>query len=316
MPAGWLKNLNNLLGQEDMELLTLREEQLQDAREAATDILQNKQPNEALIIFILFTEGLLPVRSVREREGLKQGEAHQLRSLRDRIHTCCSPPFAIAAAATGGENNDDLSPSPHQRGSVFQVTDNKRAGKTMMGIACINFSENLSDHPSCAPGFSQHVAVDLRFSARKDGNLVTSEMCRGILNMLTWRLDVKWGKMEFAEKVFEKSPERDAIDWNASLSGAVKNGRVDDALELFWAKTERNVVSWTTMNTGHAQKDCMDKALMAGRKQRICSSFSPDLLAEVPLLVQPDNYPELKSPLCNCSMGLKVKVCAFCKQSY
>jgi hypothetical protein len=100
--------------QEQMEPLTLREEQLQEAREAAADILQNKQPDEALTIF---TEGLVPVRSVREMECLKQTEALQYRNLRARMHSCRSLPSA-AAAPGENQNNDDLSPSPHPPGSV------------------------------------------------------------------------------------------------------------------------------------------------------------------------------------------------------
>lgn len=71
---------------------------------------------------------------------------------------------------------------------VFQVMNSKNAGHAMMGNACICFSECLPDHSGCAPGFSQHVAeVDLRFGVREDGNLVTAEVCLGIMNTLTWR---------------------------------------------------------------------------------------------------------------------------------
>lgn len=86
---------------------------------------------------------------------------------------------------------------------VFQVMDSKSAGKAMMGNACINFSENLPDHPGCAPGFSQHVAeVDLRFSAREDGNLVTSEVCLGILNTLTWRYFSQGEALRYLQHAF------------------------------------------------------------------------------------------------------------------
>eukprot|EP00252_Welwitschia_mirabilis_P005870 TRINITY_DN16466_c0_g1_i1.p1 TRINITY_DN16466_c0_g1~~TRINITY_DN16466_c0_g1_i1.p1 ORF type:complete len:116 (+),score=10.13 TRINITY_DN16466_c0_g1_i1:114-461(+) len=52
----------------EMEPRTLSEVQLQEAREAAVDVMQQKPPDEALSIF---TKGLRPVRSVKEMEKLQ-----------------------------------------------------------------------------------------------------------------------------------------------------------------------------------------------------------------------------------------------------
>lgn len=86
---------------------------------------------------------------------------------------------------------------------VFQVMDSKNAGQVMMGNASINFCECLPDHPGCAPGFSQHVAeVDLRFCKREDGNLVTAEVCLGIMNTLTWRYFSKDEALRYLQHAF------------------------------------------------------------------------------------------------------------------
>lgn len=86
---------------------------------------------------------------------------------------------------------------------VFQVMDSKSAGQVMMGNASINFSECLPDHPGCAPGFSQHVAeFDLRFGVREDGNLVTAEVCLGIMNTLTWRYFSQHEALRYLQHAF------------------------------------------------------------------------------------------------------------------
>lgn len=83
---------------------------MQEARDAAVDIIQKKQRDEDLTIFI---EGLLSIRSVREMECLKQSEAQELRNLRDKPHI-----NRLYLFANAGENKDQISPTPKQPGST------------------------------------------------------------------------------------------------------------------------------------------------------------------------------------------------------
>ncbi len=92
-----------------MEPLTLTEDQLQEAREEAVDIIRKTHKDEALTIF---TAGLLPVHSVREMECLKQNEAQKLINLRDKSKITSFLSLDVR------ENNDQFSPSPQQPGSV------------------------------------------------------------------------------------------------------------------------------------------------------------------------------------------------------
>ncbi|KEH41004.1 pentatricopeptide (PPR) repeat protein [Medicago truncatula] len=68
----------------------------------------------------------------------------------------------------------------------------------------------------------------------------------------------KCGKMEDANKVFERMRFKDVVTWNAMVTGYSQNGRFEDALSLFGKmreeKIESDVVTWSSVISGYAQR--------------------------------------------------------------
>ncbi|RVW68280.1 Pentatricopeptide repeat-containing protein [Vitis vinifera] len=63
-----------------------------------------------------------------------------------------------------------------------------------------------------------------------------------VLNMY-----IKCGAMDFAQKVFCRTPNPSLFCWNSMIYGYSKYGSVKKALELFAKMPERDTVSWNTM---------------------------------------------------------------------
>nr|CAD1826510.1 unnamed protein product [Ananas comosus var. bracteatus] len=70
------------------------------------------------------------------------------------------------------------------------------------------------------------------------------------------------GRIDAAQQLFDKMPNRNVVSWNTLLDGFVKSGDIDSAYEVFDAMPERNVVSWNSMIAGFVKNDLPREALM------------------------------------------------------
>ncbi|KAJ9164127.1 hypothetical protein P3X46_023740 [Hevea brasiliensis] len=61
------------------------------------------------------------------------------------------------------------------------------------------------------------------------------------------------GLVNLARGVFNGMQERNAVSWNAMITGYVKVGNLLDARKLFYEMPVRNVISWTCIITGYVQ---------------------------------------------------------------
>ncbi|KAL8464785.1 hypothetical protein ACS0TY_034327 [Phlomoides rotata] len=73
------------------------------------------------------------------------------------------------------------------------------------------------------------------------------------------------GRIDRAEEVFDKMPERNGFAWTSLISGYFKLGRVDDAVELFgrMPDREKSVITWTNVVRGFARNGLLDEARCA-----------------------------------------------------
>ncbi|XP_011628333.1 pentatricopeptide repeat-containing protein At2g45350, chloroplastic [Amborella trichopoda] len=71
---------------------------------------------------------------------------------------------------------------------------------------------------------------------------------------------VKSGDMEAAQDLFDQMPERCLASWNAMVDGYAKAGNIEVALRLFDAMPERDSVSWNAMIDGYAKWGLMEGA--------------------------------------------------------
>lgn len=67
--------------------------------------------------------------------------------------------------------------------------------------------------------------------------------------------------VEFARKVFDESPHRDAITWTAVINGYLKIGDLESAKKLFDEMPNKNAASWSSMINGYAQLGMFVEAL-------------------------------------------------------
>lgn len=97
----------------------------------------------------------------------------------------------------------------------------------------------------------------------------------------------KCGKMEEANKVFQRMKFKDVVSWNAMVTGYSQAGRLEHALSLFERMTEENieldVVTWTAVITGYAQRGQGCEALDVFRQMCDCGS-RPNVVTLVSLL--------------------------------
>ncbi|KAH0894298.1 hypothetical protein HID58_056727, partial [Brassica napus] len=111
---------------------------------------------------------------------------------------------------------------------------------------------------------------------------------------------VKCNRLDYACKVFDEMPERDATTWNAMLSGFCqpdqdteaintlismysKSGDISSARLLFDVMSSRTCVSWTVMISGYTEKGDMDEALALFRAMKK-TEVSPDLVTLLSLI--------------------------------
>ncbi|KAF7827539.1 pentatricopeptide repeat-containing protein [Senna tora] len=97
----------------------------------------------------------------------------------------------------------------------------------------------------------------------------------------------KCGKMDEANKVFDRMKFKDVISWNAMVTGYSQIGRFEVALSLFERMREENieldVVTWTAVIAGYSQRGHGCEALDVFRQ--MCSSGSqPNVVTLVSLL--------------------------------
>nr|CAD1832845.1 unnamed protein product [Ananas comosus var. bracteatus] len=78
------------------------------------------------------------------------------------------------------------------------------------------------------------------------------------------------GRIDAAQQLFDKMPNRNVVSWNTLLDGFVKSGDIDSAYEVFDAMPERNVVSWNSMIAGFVKNDLPREALMLFIEMMVC----------------------------------------------
>ncbi|MED6167215.1 Pentatricopeptide repeat-containing protein [Stylosanthes scabra] len=86
------------------------------------------------------------------------------------------------------------------------------------------------------------------------------------------------GKMDQANRVFERMKLKDVVSWNAMVTGYSHTGRFGDVLSLFEQMQQENikldVVTWTAVISGYAQRGLGPEALDVFRQMCNCVSQS------------------------------------------
>ncbi|KAI9081397.1 hypothetical protein K1719_036660 [Acacia pycnantha] len=97
----------------------------------------------------------------------------------------------------------------------------------------------------------------------------------------------KCGKMDEANKVFERMKVKDVVSWNAMVLEYSQIGKFEDALSLFERMRAENinldVVTWTVVIAGYAQRGHGHEALNVFRQMCSCRS-RPNVVTLVSLL--------------------------------
>lgn len=97
----------------------------------------------------------------------------------------------------------------------------------------------------------------------------------------------KCGKMDEANRVFNRMKVKDVVSWNAMVTGYSQIGRYEDALSLFVRMREENieldVVTWTAVIAGYAQRGHGYEAFDVFRQMCSCGS-QPNVVTLVSLL--------------------------------
>jgi pentatricopeptide repeat protein len=85
-------------------------------------------------------------------------------------------------------------------------------------------------------------------------------------NVVSWNTMleayVAAGRVGDACVLFGSMPVRDADSWNILLAALVRTGNLDKARELFDKMPDRDVIAWTTMVAGSARSGSVDEARM------------------------------------------------------
>eukprot|EP01018_Ginkgo_biloba_P039032 Gb_40503 [translate_table: standard] len=72
-------------------------------------------------------------------------------------------------------------------------------------------------------------------------------------------------RIESAQRVFEKIPQKDLVSWNVMITGFAQNGHIDDALKLFYqmplAGVKPDIITWNALIAAYAHLGCGDEAL-------------------------------------------------------
>ncbi|XP_057872604.1 pentatricopeptide repeat-containing protein At4g02750 [Cryptomeria japonica] len=71
---------------------------------------------------------------------------------------------------------------------------------------------------------------------------------------------IKFGNVDYARRVFDKMPERNAITWTTMIAGYTQHGKLEDACYLFNTVPNRLAGSWAVMITGYAQSGKLESA--------------------------------------------------------
>ncbi|KAI8534284.1 hypothetical protein RHMOL_Rhmol10G0078400 [Rhododendron molle] len=64
---------------------------------------------------------------------------------------------------------------------------------------------------------------------------------------------IKCSSLDYALKVFGKTPERDTVSWNAMVFGYAGCGNMEAAQSMFDSMPEKDVVSWNSLISGYVQ---------------------------------------------------------------
>ncbi|KAL5554974.1 hypothetical protein UlMin_037210 [Ulmus minor] len=75
------------------------------------------------------------------------------------------------------------------------------------------------------------------------------------------KMYVKYCNVEYATRVFDGMPERDAFSWNTMIFGYVECGKMDFALPLFELMPMKDVVSWNALISGYLQNGDHQKSI-------------------------------------------------------
>ncbi|OWM90804.1 pentatricopeptide repeat-containing protein At2g44880-like [Punica granatum] len=70
----------------------------------------------------------------------------------------------------------------------------------------------------------------------------------------------KWGRTDFARKVFDEMPERSLVSWTALVGGYVKSGDISTARKLFEQMPEKDLAAFNLIIDGYVKLGEMESA--------------------------------------------------------
>nr|KJB48240.1 hypothetical protein B456_008G059500 [Gossypium raimondii] len=88
------------------------------------------------------------------------------------------------------------------------------------------------------------------------------------------QLYVKCGDLGYANKVFDKMPQRDVVSWNAMVFGNASNGMMGIAKRYFDDMPEKDVISWNSLISGYLKNgECLKSILVFVEMGRVGVGF-------------------------------------------
>lgn len=82
---------------------------------------------------------------------------------------------------------------------------------------------------------------------------------------------------------FRVGSKHHLANWNALISGLIRNGRIDEAMRLFEEMPERDVFSWSSMISGYSQNEKPELALQLFHEM-VIRGFKPNEITMVSVL--------------------------------
>ncbi|XP_059065244.1 pentatricopeptide repeat-containing protein At1g08070, chloroplastic [Cryptomeria japonica] len=125
--------------------------------------------------------------------------------------------------------------------------------------------------PSCAKMGALEQGMEMHQKIIENGFLSGVVVVTALMDMYA-----KCGSIEKARELFDKMPQRNAVSWNAMITGYAQNGALNEALRIFEKIPQPNVVSWTAIIAGYVQNGLHDKALETFEKMQL-AGLRPDL---------------------------------------
>lgn len=105
---------------------------------------------------------------------------------------------------------------------------------------------------ACASLKNQEKGKELHCLVVKMGHSETIPVCNSLIDMYS-----KCGKIEIAESIFNKLPNRDVLTWNSMIGGYIQSGYSGKAYDLFSKMKDsdvcRNAVTWNVLISGYMQ---------------------------------------------------------------